>query len=191
MTKFDLPSFTKPEFELVAIHPEHFLPCGSVLPIFHSTNSTPTLYVTAKDRCLRESPSPNSPRLPSFCHVTKRSNPFEHLNVFLVALNAEIKFQRYLHIIGLNPPTTPLPADVLDLMHLTIKLVEQLYWQPVSTKGSQGEEKTKPGHRRKFHFPDDMDLETRKEYGRALMSGHGILLPFHPHESSPLNMFTR
>jgi hypothetical protein len=31
------------------------------------------------------------------------------------------------------------------------------------------------GHRKKYGFPADMDLETRKAYGRALMSGHGML----------------
>jgi hypothetical protein len=33
------------------------------------------------------------------------------------------------------------------------------------------------GHKKKYGFPADMDLETQKAYGRALMSGHGIL-PF-------------
>jgi hypothetical protein len=34
-----------------------------------------------------------------------------------------------------NSPTTPLPDDVLDFMHLTVELVDLLYWKPVPTKG--------------------------------------------------------
>jgi len=121
-------------------------------------------------------------------------------------------------MISWNPPTTPLPADVLNLMHLTVELVHLLYWNPVPTKGSPGEvvfvermrrcqkyplkrkssdtsenseggivedkkmgklTRSQPnfGHERKFDLPADMDLEARKEYGRALMSGpgHGML----------------
>ncbi|KAI0274316.1 hypothetical protein BGY98DRAFT_994280, partial [Russula aff. rugulosa BPL654] len=135
-----------------AIHPEHFLPCGS-------------------DRCLRKSFEPQSNPLPAFHHTLKTA--------------AKVKFHRYLQMITQNPPTTPLPNDVLNLMHLTVKLVDLLYWKPVPTKGSPGEpvfiKETKYHQRnlsrtrqsnKKFDFPADMNLETRKAYGRALMSGH-------------------
>jgi hypothetical protein len=179
MTQFSSSSFTNPEYELVAIYPEHFLPYGSVLPVFHSGTLTPTIYVSAEDQRLRESPEPDSPPLPTFHHAPESRSGFHHLNIFLVILNAEIKFHRYLHMISQNPPAKPLPADVLSLMHLTVELVHLLYWRPVPTKGSEGEAvaKSRPnlGHRfgRKFILPPDMDLETRKAYGRALMSGHG------------------
>src|SRR6266849_1297456 len=117
MIQFKSSSFTNPEYELVAIHLEHFLPCGSVLPVFHSESSTPTLYVLARDRCLCKSPSSDCPFLPTFHHVGERSVTIWHLNVFLVILNAEIKFHWYLCIINQNPLSTPLPADVLNLMH--------------------------------------------------------------------------
>jgi hypothetical protein len=137
MTQFSSSSFTNPEYELVAIHPEHFLPCGSVLPVFRSATSTPTIYVSAKDRRLCESPSPDSPRLSTLRHVTESRSRLDRLNVFLVMLNAEIKFHRYLRMISKskNSPTTPLPDDVLDFMHLTVELVDLLYWKPVPTKG--------------------------------------------------------
>jgi hypothetical protein len=138
ITQFKSSCFTNPEYELVAIHSEHFLPCGGVLPIFHSASSTPTLYVSARDRRLHESSSPESPSLPAFHHVAERSTTVERINVFLVVLNAEIKFHRYLSMISQNPPTTPLPADVLNIMHLTVELVHLLYWNPVPTKGSPG-----------------------------------------------------
>ena len=127
------------------------------------------------------------------------------LNVFLVILNAEIRFHRYLHIISQTPPTTPLPANVLDLIHLTVELVDLLYWKPVPTKGSQGEavfikrmkhqrdeemntstkSQSNLRHNRRFGLPANMDHKTRKAYGRALMSGHGVL-PFHLYIFGPL-----
>ena len=135
--QFDSSSFTNPEYELVTLHPEHFLPYGSVLAIYHSVTA-PTTYVPARDRRLRTSPEPDSARLPAFRHVT-RSGTNRHLNVFLVVLNAEIKFRRYFHMVDQHPPTTPLPVDVLNLKRLTIKLVDILYWKPVPTEGSRGE----------------------------------------------------
>jgi hypothetical protein len=39
-----------------------------------------------------------------------------------------------------HPPLTPLPADVLDLMHRTIDLVNLIYWRPVPMKGTKGYE---------------------------------------------------
>lgn len=42
------------------------------------------------------------------------------LNIFLVILIAEIKFQRYLYLISQIPPATPLPKDILDIMDLTV-----------------------------------------------------------------------
>lgn len=197
LTQFDSPSFTNPEYELVAIHPEHFLPCGNILPVFHSGTSTPTIYVSAGDRRLRESPKPDSPPLPAFHHAYERSDKFERINISLVILNAEIKFHRYLRMTAQDPPKTPLPDDVLELMHLTVELVHLLYWEPVPTKGSQGEanfvkwggkstwSRSKSGQKRQSVFPADWDLETRKAYGRALMSGHGAL-----HLSSSVALFT-
>jgi len=61
------------------------------------------------------------------------------MNVFLVILNADIKFRRYFEMIALDPPVTPLPDDVLALMKRTTELVELLYWKPVPSRGSLGE----------------------------------------------------
>lgn len=188
MLQFDSPSFTNPEYELVALHPEHFLPYGNILSVFHSADSTPTNYVSARDQRLRMSSSPNSP-LPAFHDITERSSTMERLNIFLVILNAEIKFHWYLHMISQTLQKKPLPADVFNLMKLTVELVHQLYWIPVPTKGSQGETSfsermeyrrtTSPNRlskrRAKFGLPENMDLETRKEYGRALMNARGTV----------------
>src|SRR5882757_5590258 len=123
MTQFRSLAFTNPEFKLVTIHPEHFLPNGSVLPIYHSTDQHPTLYFSASDRQLRTSTSSHSRRLPTFHHNNELRNGNDRLNIFLVVLNAEIKFRRYLSMISQNPPTTPLPPDVLSVMRDTVHLV--------------------------------------------------------------------
>jgi hypothetical protein len=94
--QFKSSSFTNPEYKLVAIHSEHFLPFGSVLPIFYFAALPSTLYVSPEDGRLYKLSSPNSLSLPKFHDVIERCR-IEHLNVFLVILNAEIKFHQYLH----------------------------------------------------------------------------------------------
>ncbi|KIL65244.1 hypothetical protein M378DRAFT_534927 [Amanita muscaria Koide BX008] len=93
-----LNSFTDPEYELVVLHPEHLLPGGGVLTIYNRANNTYKQYVVSDDRCLRESVDPNSARLPPFRHDTQQRDGaglVRGVNIFLVALNAEIKFRRY------------------------------------------------------------------------------------------------
>lgn len=80
---------------------------------------------------------PTSPRFPPFHHFIE--NRHIQVNVFLVILNAQIKFRRYVEMIRLYPPETPLPEDVMKLIHRTIELVDLLYWKPVPAKGSKGE----------------------------------------------------
>ena len=88
-----------------------------------------------EDRHLSESPDPSSPRLPPFHHVSEAHDPIDRLNVFLVVINAEIKFRCYFEMVQ---PTSPLPADIINLMRRTMDLVDLLYWKPVPKKGSQG-----------------------------------------------------
>src|SRR5260370_29635874 len=137
--QFSIPSFVNPEYELIALHPEHFLPPGNMLAVCDPTTKICKAYVVARDRVLRESSDPSSPRFPPFHHVTESRSVPNHLNVFLIALNAEIKFRRYFGMIQPNPPIVPLPDDVLNTMSRTMELMELLYWRPVPTKGSPGE----------------------------------------------------
>jgi hypothetical protein len=96
-----------------------------------------------------------------------------------------------------DPPPISLPAAVLDLMHRTIELAELLYWWPVPTVGSRGENimaqmqemrgdaPIAPGSRKRnkrFRWPSDWDLGMRRAYGRALMSGS--MLPCLPSSQS-------
>ncbi len=186
-----------------------------MLTVYDPITASYKHYVAATDRCLRESSDPSSPRLPPFHHVSEDRDPVCRLNVFLVVINAEIKFRRYFEM---EPPTTPLPADVINLMRRTMGLVDLLYWKPVPKKGSRGEEvmaKRLAGRRKnpqraarsdpktaieresseesmiqeptasgshavlsrrsRLRWLADVDLETRMAYGRALMSGHGML----------------
>lgn len=122
------------------LHPEYFLPNGTLLTIYNPEERSRKDYLAAQDQCLRGGYDPTSPRLPPFRHNQSQRSAVECLNVFLVILNAEIKFRRYFEMIRQHPPLTPLPADVLDLMHRTIDLVNLIYWRPVPMKGTKGYE---------------------------------------------------
>lgn len=62
------------------------------------------------------------------------------MNPFLVILNAEIKFRRYLRQIEGENPDGALPPHVRNLIQKTLDLVRLLYWTPVPTPGSYGEQ---------------------------------------------------
>jgi hypothetical protein len=118
------------------LHPEHFLPGSTFLTVYDPTSTGYKNYVAANDRCLRESLDAGSPRLAPFRHLFDNPSKFKYPNIFLVVMNAEIKFRRYLQM---DPPSVPLPSDVLTLMHRTIHLVNLLYWAPVLPRSSQRE----------------------------------------------------
>jgi hypothetical protein len=94
----------------VALHPEHFLPGGIALAIIYDPiTKTYKNYVVAMDQCLRELPGPNSSRFPAFRHAFEyRDHCARHLDIFLVILDAEIKYRRYCEMVAPNPPVTPL-----------------------------------------------------------------------------------
>jgi hypothetical protein len=217
MVKFTVPCFTNPQYELIALHPEHFLPYGCPFIVYDRGTRRYKSYVVATDMCLRESVDPGSPPFPPFYPYAPDRELRLRPNVYLVALNAEIKCRRYFAMISTSPPQIPLPDHVLSLMRRTMQLVELLYWRPTPMKGSEresvyaaslsrrrrnpnrmsrpdpaqivegsseeeveGDSQTPayslaPSRRRKFEWPADMDLEARMAYGRALMSGHGML----------------
>ncbi|KAF9485947.1 hypothetical protein BDN70DRAFT_870425 [Pholiota conissans] len=165
------PTFKNPKYQLVALHPEHFLPGGSVFTWYDPVRGTYKTYRPSPDRRLRESPGDLT--MPSFAPFSgpTREELF-HLNPLLVILNAEIKFRRYLL---LPPPAQPLPEDVLDLITETGKLVDLIYWEVKATPGSAGERmrmKAEEGMRRNEPRPGRPKRETQAESSEDEF-GHG------------------
>ncbi|KAG5637185.1 hypothetical protein H0H81_005442 [Sphagnurus paluster] len=126
-------AITNAEYELVALRPFHMLPQGKLL-VKYSRDATGhvshKLYTaSAVDNTLREYPGSKScPRFPKISFDSPRP-PAARPNPFLVVLDAEIKFRRYLR--QKCPPPLELPTDVMDLMRLTTELVELIFWDPV------------------------------------------------------------
>jgi hypothetical protein len=186
MGKFTAQCYVDPEYELVALHPENFLPNGSPLVIYDPATQGYKCYVVAQDRCLREAVDPNSQPFPAFHHRAARGRD-QHPNVFLVSLNAEVKFRHYLEVVRTWPPPIPLPDAIFTLMHRTLELVDLLYWWPVSTKGSKAEDSLTPFdswvysrmERHELRAASsrwaNMDFEARRAYGTAAMSGPCML----------------
>jgi len=202
MCQFQHPCIRNPQYELVVLHSEHFLPAGNFLTVFNHQQGTHKTYFPAADRKLHESRDITSPLLPSFSGPNRL--PARHLNPFLVILNAEIKIRRYLRQQHLHPP---LPDNVQALIALTTELVDLLYWVPEAREGTQGEvvkndrlalrrvnnrdEEMAGGDSEQaptrqaqgqggrdgwvdFPWPEGADLETRIAIGSALISGRSI-----------------
>jgi len=121
------PPISELKYELVVLHPEHLLPNGNDLTVFHRTNGQldKKSYVIGPDRTLRESPGTgDSGRLPPFSFDLRP--PDLPLNPFLVILNADIKFRRYLR----RTQPRELATDVKILINKTLELVNLIYWRP-------------------------------------------------------------
>ena len=187
----------------MALHPEHFLPGSSALTAYERANGQASRqsHVSAPDRTLRKSPGTNDcPRFPTFCYEYARSGVLS-LNAFLVILNADVKFRRYLKM---PTPANPLPADVMELIHKTVELVDLIYWKPAIRPGTYAEEcfqeyaatdlnydsddsqvgmrieESILGTQQVFHsvgghgsLLSGSTLQERREYGQYLLSGRG------------------
>ncbi|KDR79727.1 hypothetical protein GALMADRAFT_136343 [Galerina marginata CBS 339.88] len=137
------PCISDPKFELVAMHPHHFLPPGTQLSIFDPKEMVYESYVAAKDGHIRTSVDSWSPRLPCFERNDKNrlsgGDLIMQANVFFVILGADIKFRRYFKWADANPASVQrLPEDVVALMRRTMELAALLYQkQPVPEEGSE------------------------------------------------------
>ncbi|KAJ2919619.1 hypothetical protein MD484_g797, partial [Candolleomyces efflorescens] len=120
-------AFENTTYELIILHPTHFLPRQTVLPVYSETDGTPTLYQVAPDGVLRQSPATvESPRLPPFSFNSRyRGGKFDSLNPLLVAMAAQIKFRRYE-----RSGWPPLEEHTRLLMDRTAALVAAIYWKP-------------------------------------------------------------
>jgi hypothetical protein len=94
-------------------------------------------YVVGPDRVLREDPGTvDSPRLPPFTFDARGGDAL-NLNPFLVILNAEIKFRRYIR----QGHHTRLSPDVQQLMEKTCELVQLIYWKPTEATNEEGRQR--------------------------------------------------
>ncbi|TFK68413.1 hypothetical protein BDN72DRAFT_858419 [Pluteus cervinus] len=118
------------QYELVVLHPEHFLPKQSQLAIYHADSQMSKTYVVGPDCNLRESPGTlDNALLPPFSFDRRTSGDRLQLNPLLVVLNAEIKFRRYERMM---PTPTPLPANLRELITRTNKPAELLFFIPIN-----------------------------------------------------------
>ncbi|KAF8809587.1 hypothetical protein BYT27DRAFT_7254703 [Phlegmacium glaucopus] len=116
-------------YELVVLHPEHLLPDSSDPSVFHQDsngNLDKKSYIVGHDHIFRESPGvQSSPRFRSFS-PPQQTSPLLPLNPFLVIINVEIKFRRYLR----QAQSRSLPDDVMELINKTVELVDLIFWKP-------------------------------------------------------------
>lgn len=104
------------------------------LHILDPETATEKSYVPSQDRRLRETQDIASPRLPPF----SGPNRIPQVNPLMVILSGEIKFRRFIRDLPQSPFPQSLPADVMDLIHKTINLVDLIYWKPEPREGTQG-----------------------------------------------------
>ena len=127
--------YFKPEFQLVVLHPDQLLPNGSTL-LRRNSDDSYTPYKASSDKILRQvdaasilslcPPDLTALPFPPFHHATE-CDTHQALNVYLVLLNAEIKFQRFARNIGLDK----LHPDMRAIVEQTIRIVDLMYSEPV------------------------------------------------------------
>ncbi|KAF4618112.1 hypothetical protein D9613_012685 [Agrocybe pediades] len=126
--QFNKPPFTDAKYELVLLHPDHFLPeKGNTLMVFTEEEndlSDGKMYFVSPDGALREGRDNTQPLLPPFTSNRGRAEK-DILNPFLVVLNAEIAFRRF------RERPHVLCQEYNELIDLTIDLMDKIYFQPV------------------------------------------------------------
>ena len=132
---FTLVQYFKPEFQLVVLHLDQLLPNGSTL-LWQGSDDSYTPYKASSDKILRQvdaasilssrPPDLTALPFPPFRHATERE-AHQALNVYLVLLNAEIKFQQFVRNVGLDK----LHPDMRDIVEQTIHIVDLMYSEPV------------------------------------------------------------
>ncbi|PPQ73761.1 hypothetical protein CVT26_011879 [Gymnopilus dilepis] len=144
------PPFSNATYELVLLHPRHFLQMqkGSAVTAFTDNGDGDGLsrqtYFVSPDGALREGPEDSKPRFPafSFSPNVNRARAQDHapefettLNPFLVVLNAGTAFRRFMQQSGVQPhpppPPPPLCAEYRELVDLTLELVDKIYFRPL------------------------------------------------------------
>ena len=119
----------------MVLHPDQLLPNGSTL-LWRGSDDSYTPYKASSDKLLRQvdaasilssrPPDLTALPFPPFHHATECA-AHQALNVYLVLLNSEIKFQRFARNIGLDK----LHPDMRDIVEQTICIVDLMYSEPV------------------------------------------------------------
>ncbi|KAF4612746.1 hypothetical protein D9613_011879 [Agrocybe pediades] len=181
--EFEKPPFTNAKYELVLLHPHHFLPGrGNTLTVFTEIGNdlSGKMYYVSPDGALREGPDNASPRLPPFTSNDRGGAEKDMLDPFLVVLNAEVAFRRF------RERPQPLCKDYNHLIDLTIDLMEKIYFEPVieeerqhNARLCQTVDNDKPRELARNSMMGvvikdpgpDASIEEEIEYRRYLMSG--------------------
>ncbi|KAJ2936070.1 hypothetical protein H1R20_g1022, partial [Candolleomyces eurysporus] len=132
-------AFPDVKYELVILHPKHFLPMGAYLPVYQPDGQCDFYQVSPQDGTLRqafstgtasqstsEPPKSQSQRLPPFAFDNSKRKEDDRLNPLLIALAADIKFRRYAR----QGDLPQLDEHSQRLMEKTRELVELIYWRP-------------------------------------------------------------
>ncbi|CAA7265093.1 unnamed protein product [Cyclocybe aegerita] len=170
--------FSSAEYEMVILHPSHFLPIGSGM-LMHAPDPqnrhrlVRIVYTISPDGALRQDEDDNSQRFSSFSPFPRpESNP---LNPFLVVLNADMAFRRFER--SKQFFATTLCQEYQDLVDLTTQLADAIYHSVIvgralyaaeaaqslaiqKEEGKKGKEKAE-----KWDGDGDVDMAPADEFG--------------------------
>jgi hypothetical protein len=127
---------------MVVLNPQHFLPRGAGFlvhidqGVHHLSHN---VYVVAPDGALRAGRQNDDQRLPPFTGPQARAQA-DALNPFLVVINADMAFRRF------RRNAYPLCQEFTELIDLTIKLAEKIYFQPLVERIEEEIERIRNAH---------------------------------------------
>lgn len=137
-----MPSIATPAFQVVVLHPKHMIRdklwfagrSSIVSPAQNLPAAGPGLLFVDNGRLRIRDDDGNVIDYPPFHHYSNREAT-NKVNIYLVLLNAQAKFEHHTKHFGLDK----LSADDRLLIDLTNQIVEALYFVPMPAAGSPGE----------------------------------------------------
>ncbi|KAG8992892.1 hypothetical protein FRB94_011202 [Tulasnella sp. JGI-2019a] len=127
---------TRPQLQLVLLHPEQFLPDG--LPLIRRRSRAEAIYDTytitqdGRLRCTTDAANVTAREFPIEQQETTRSG-VEIVNVWMLILNANAKFKFYQQRYGFQHPH--LPDSIIEVITLTMDITRLIYSKPEPTPG--------------------------------------------------------
>ena len=147
---------------MIVLNPQHFLPRGAGFlvhidqGVHHLSHN---VYVVAPDGALRAGQQNDDQRLPSFTGPQARALA-DSLNLFLVIINADMAFRRF------RRNASPLCQEFTELIDLTIKLAEKIYFQPLVNEIEEEMERNRNARNVAIQAAKDADGDVRmNEFG--------------------------